>query len=60
MNDGGDGEPLIPVILCVCREQSQVLFDPLILPLCQPICLWVIGGAEVPLCLDSFDEFRGE
>jgi hypothetical protein len=54
MDGRGDREPLIPVVLCVCCEQSKVLFYPLVLSFGEPVRLWMVSGTEVPLGLNGF------
>jgi hypothetical protein len=50
-----DGEPFVPVVLCVRGEESQVLFNPLVLALCESVCLRMVRCTEVPLGLNRSD-----
>jgi hypothetical protein len=60
VDGGGNCEPSVPIVLRIRREQSQVLFYPLIFSLGESVRLWVVSRAEISLCLDSFCQFRSK
>ena len=56
----GDGQPLSPVVLLAVAVNAEVLFEPLIGALRLPVCLRVIGRADVLGDIQNAAHFLGE